>query len=507
MRKVFRYMRVSTDQQAEKGYSLEAQDQVLRDYATGHKLEIVASFVESESAFTSGKRPEFARMCEALRTRSDVSAVLVYKLDRLARNMTDFAMLTEDLGVTLISMTEGEVSDTENQLLGGLHAVFARHYSQQLSQRVALGLKTKASKGVWPTYAPTGYVNVPGGIEPDETRARLIARAFELYAHTQMSVAEVAAWARNAGLRSRYGGKIYKSAVHVMLQNPVYYGALPWKGEVYEGKHQPIIERDTWQAVQDKLHGRTGPRRRKHNFPFRGFLVCGYCGCQITASLIKGRYVYYHCSRSKGKCEQPFYRQEALSERLRCVVNGVHVPLAQVRGLYQARAKEAQQRERQRKAQLIQLKAEAHRISELRDAAYLDKLEHVIEPRQWASVDRDLHERGDIVAEEIERLSVKRVPNDLTAAFKLLERAPVWYNRHDDEARARLLRSLASNCVLSAENVLPNYREPYAAIATAVETGDWLGVMDVIETHSEASPSLTHLATGGERETSSARCS
>ena len=485
MRSVYRYMRVSTDQQAEHGYSLEAQDQVLRDYAAGHKLQIVESFVESESAFTSGKRTEFARMCEALRRHSEVNAVLVYKLDRLARNMTDFATLTEDLGTTLISMTEGEVSDTENQLLGGMHAVFARHYSQQLSQRVALGLRAKARKGLWPTYAPTGYVNVKDGIEPDPVAASLITKLFGLYAHTEMSVAEVGAWVRAAGLRSRYGGKIYKSAVHKILTNPVYHGALPWKGEVYDGKHEPLVTEETWQKVQTKLHGRTSPRVRREEFPFRGLLTCAYCGCQITASLIKHHYVYYHCTRSKGRCEQPFHRQEALSDRLRCVVDGIHVPAPEIRGLLRERAKGAEEAERRRKARLIQLKAEERRLAELRNDAYLDKLEHVIEPRQWAAVDRDLAERGDIVAKEIEGMSAARRPFDLTTTFKLLECAPAWYNHRSDEERAQLLKVLASNCVLSAESILPNYRSPFAEVASAVKTGDWLGVMDVLQTQAQ----------------------
>lgn len=487
MRKVFRYMRVSTDQQAEHGYSLEAQDRVLKDYAEGHDLKIAASFVESESAFTSGKRPEFARMCEALRTRSDVNAVLVYKLDRLARNMTDFALLTEDLGATLISMTEGEVSDAENQLLGGMHAVFARHYSQQLSQRVSLGLKTKAQKGLWPTYAPTGYVNSGEGIEPDPTSARLIGELFTLYAHTQMSLKEVAAWARAAGLRSRYGAKMYLSAIHKLLRNPLYYGGLPWKGEIYAGKHEPLVSRETWEAVQAKMHGRKGPRRQTRHFPFRDVftLTCAYCGCQITASAVKqGRYTYYHCSRSKGKCEQPFWPAEELSDRLRAVVDGIHVPLPEVRRILREQAVTEEERQRTIKAKLIQLKADARRVQGLRDDTYLEKLEHIIEPEQWVRIDRDLAERGEHIETEIARLTEagQRNPNDVSAVFKLLERAPVWYNREDDEGRAKLLNILASNCNLSAENLVPTYRIPFDAVASAVETGDWLGAVEVVQT-------------------------
>ena len=492
MRNVYRYMRVSTDQQAEKGYSLEAQDTVLADYAAGHQLKIVESFVESESAFTSGKRPEFARMCAQLRARADVGAVLVYKLDRLARNMTDFAMLTEDLGVTLISMTEGEVSDAENQLLGGMHAVFARHYSQQLSQRVALGLKTKAMKGYWPTFSPTGYVNAGEGIEPDPLSSKIIAKMFVMYAHSQMSLKDVAAWARAAGLRSRYGGKMYVGAIHKLLQNPIYYGAVEWPkgGEIYEGKHEPLVSRDTWEAVQEKMHGRKGPRSQGRHFPFRDTftLTCAYCGSQITASLITNRhgtqYTYYHCTRSKGKCEQPFHREEVLSDRLRAVVEGIHVPEPVIEGLLRERVATAQERERERKARLIRLKADSSRIEEMRTDALLERIEHIIEPKQWALADRQLAERQRHLAREIELTEGEsQNVNDLAATFKLLKAAPGWYNGRCDEERAELLSALASNCELGRENLVPIYRKPFDRIAVAVETGDWLGVVEVVQTH------------------------
>jgi len=93
--KVLAYIRVSTNRQAVHGYSLEAQETHLKNYAEGHDLEIVETFIEDESAFTSGKRPEFKKMCTRLRRSKDVNAVLCYKQDRLQRNLTDYALLIE----------------------------------------------------------------------------------------------------------------------------------------------------------------------------------------------------------------------------------------------------------------------------------------------------------------------------------------------------------------------------------------------------------------------------
>ena len=477
-RKVVTYIRVSTEEQAKHGYSIEAQRQILKDYASGHQLEIVREFVESQSAYKPG-RPEFDAMLRFLKQHAGIGGVLCYKIDRIARNLQDYSALTEMMGTAIISATEQLPENATGQLMGGVQAVFARYYSAQLSERVSLGLATKARKGYWPTYAPTGYCNEGKGIAPDPERAPLIAELFEQFARSDMSVDGATQWARERGLRSRYGCTLARSAIHKLLTNPIYYGALPWKGQLFRGKHEPVISKALFDRVQERLHGRA-LGKTKRSFPYRGLLTCGYCGCGITAEIKKGKYVYYRCTYGRGECEQPYRREEQLSRELWSVVDGIHLStdlVERIVGMFKEREEEL---ERFRRARSLELKAEESRVLELRDSAYLDKLEGTVDEERWLSMDRRLSGQLDHVRDEKARLAVPVTTSvdNVREALELLERAPALYLRESHEERAKLLRTVVSNCRLTAENVVPVYREPFDAVAEGLRSGNWLGEED-----------------------------
>ncbi len=325
-RKVVAYVRVSTEEQARHGYSIEVQEQVLRDYAQGHELEIVESFVESESAYKPG-RPLFAEMVKYIEGHKPVTAVLCYKIDRISRNMSDYSYLVEKLGVEILSATEQLPSNATGRLMGDMQAAFSRYFSAQLSERVKTTMAAKAKKGLYPSLAPLGYRNDPltRTIVPDLQTAPLLRELFETYANTDISLSSLVPWARERGLGSKPGNPLRKSTLHKLLINSIYVGVVRWGEVTAKGQHEPIIPQYLFDRVQEKLHGR-GHIQGKHEFPFRGLFTCGYCGCQITASIIKGRYIYYHCTHGRGHCLQPYIRQEALSGRLRSIVDNVRVP-------------------------------------------------------------------------------------------------------------------------------------------------------------------------------------
>jgi DNA invertase Pin-like site-specific DNA recombinase len=369
---VVSYVRVSTEEQAEHGYSIEAQQQVLRDYASGHDLEVVERFVEAQSAFKPG-RPEFERMAKLLAGDRSITAVLCYKTDRLARNMTDYARLVEKLGVSIISATEQLPDNATGQLMGNMQAAFSTYFSHQLSERVTLGMETKAKKGLWPSYAPTGYMNQEGGIVPDPTRADLVRTLFETYVHTGMSLKDLSVWARDHGLRTRQGGALTKSSIHRLLSNSVFVGKVPWRAALYEGQHEPLVSPALFNRVQEQLHGR-GHTQTRRQFPYRGLLVCGHCGCQITAGAAKKKYVYYRCTGARGDCAPKYIRQDRLGEALVSVVKGVHMTSEQVSALLQAMQDRQEERETERRRQLQQVESRLETIARRREAAYEDKL-------------------------------------------------------------------------------------------------------------------------------------
>jgi len=95
-----------------------------------------------------------------------------------------------------------------------------------------------------------------------------------------------------------------------MLRNRLYMGEFEWNGHLYLGKHQPLVTRDLWQRVQCVLDGRTpeaSPRQAR--FCLFGLIACGHCGCSLVGEIKKQRYVYYHCTGYKGRCNEPYVRE------------------------------------------------------------------------------------------------------------------------------------------------------------------------------------------------------
>ncbi|MCK4411538.1 recombinase family protein, partial [Candidatus Bipolaricaulota bacterium] len=344
------------------GYSIDVQKQVLEDYAAGHDLDTVQTFIESESAYKPGRR-EFSRMTDYLINHKMITAVLCYKIDRISRNISDYSSLVEKLGVEIISATEQLPSNATGRFMGDMQAAISRYSSAQLSERVKDAMKLKAKKGLYPSYAPVGYLNelATRTIVSDPKRASIIRELFETYADTDISLSMLVEWARKRGLTSRKGNAFRESTIHKLLTNPIYCGIVRWAGITSPGTHQPLISQHLFDRVQEKLHGR-GHRQTKHEFPFRGLLICGRCGCKITASLTKGKYVYYHCTNGRGKCQQPYVRQEVLSQRLRSIVDNVRIPQKIVASLLEKISNGETKRRESVQARLQELETEEKEV-------------------------------------------------------------------------------------------------------------------------------------------------
>ena len=474
-KRVVAYIRVSTEEQAEHGYSLDGQQQVLTDFAKGHDLQIVECFVESQSAAAPG-RPEFERMTRLLAADKSIRAVLCYKIDRLARNMTDYACLVEKLGLEIISATEMLPSNATGQLMGNVQAAFSTYFSRQLSERIQLAMETKAKKGLWPSVAPTGYVNLGKGqgIAPDSTRADLVRKLFEVYASTDLSVEGLTTWARDHGLRTRRGGAPKRSAIHAMLSNPIYVGMVQWHDVLYEGSHTPLVSRALFDHVQEKLHER-GHSQTKPAFPYRGLVVCARCGCQITAAVAKQKYIYYRCTGARGGCRPQYVRQDRLGEQLAAVVQGVKMTAEQVEALLNAMHERRGEREAERERGLQQLRRRLETITNRRDAAYEDKLDGKLSEECW--LDRDRKWATELFQIKCEMETVAATPqpsmDDVQATLELLQRAPELYLRQNDQERARLLRVLVWNCMWKGGKVVPIYRRPFDLVAKGLASADW----------------------------------
>jgi len=136
--------------------------------------------------------------------------------------------LTVGFGMEIISATEQLPSNATGRFMGDMQAAISRYSSAQLSERVKDAMELKANKGLYPSYAPVGYLNdlATRTIVPDPNRASIIGELFEAYAEADSSLSALVEWARKRGLTSRKGNAFRKSTIHKLLTNPIYCGII-----------------------------------------------------------------------------------------------------------------------------------------------------------------------------------------------------------------------------------------------------------------------------------------
>lgn len=304
----------------------------------------------------------------------------------------------------------------------------------------------------------------------------MVRDLFARYAGTEDSLSNLAAWARDRGVRSRYGKPMSKAVIHTILQNPVYVGRFRRGGRVYDGTHEPLIDASLFAAVQEKLHGRGAPKRVRMEFPYRGLVTCRYCGCQLTARLKKGRYVYYHCTHNHGPCEQRSWSQDSLSEALVSVLEPLRMSNDVAEQLMDFVLGSTEERRRDRVARRMALKAEEKAEIEHMDVMYADRVDGRITEEQWVRRDAQQSGRLAMVRDEIARLAADDDfnPQAVRTVVELVKRLPEAYRGQSHEERARLLRAVCSNCTIKADRVDPVYKEPFAGIVQWQACPSWL---------------------------------
>ena len=245
--------------------------------------------------------------------------LISHKLDRLARNRADDVEINrafEDAGVRLVSTSENIDQTPGGMLLHGVMSSIAEFYSRNLANEVIKGMGEKARNGGTLGKAPLGYMNVRARDENgrevrtialDEERAPLIRLAFTEYATGNWTVRQLADHLNTLGLTipptpRRPAKSITATRLHEILRHPYYKGIVTFQGVEYPGKHEPLVDSQTWQTVQTILTSRRyGERQRIHNHFLKSTVVCGQCGARLSVQNAKNSkgtiYPYFVCAR------------------------------------------------------------------------------------------------------------------------------------------------------------------------------------------------------------------
>ncbi|PCK70039.1 site-specific DNA recombinase-like protein [Paenibacillus larvae subsp. larvae B-3650] len=278
------YIRVSTEEQAQHGYSIDAQKDRLIAYCTSQGWSDYKIYIDDGYTGTKMIRPALNRLIRHIED-GKIDLVVVYKLDRLSRKQLDVLYLLEEVfekhNVGFKSATEPfETTTPFGKAMIGILAVFAQLERDMIVERTTIGRRQRVSKGEW--YGgriPFGYKmnreTKQLEIVPEE--AKIIKEIYKMYlqGNSRLSIAEWAAERTKARV-------IDHSVIRNILSRPVYMGKLSNAGNVVDGKHEAIIDEKTWHAVQKETKERKEGATPLGEYLLTGLLKCGVCGGPIV---------------------------------------------------------------------------------------------------------------------------------------------------------------------------------------------------------------------------------
>ncbi|HBE89670.1 MAG TPA: hypothetical protein DDW41_00475, partial [Candidatus Andersenbacteria bacterium] len=479
------YARKSTEEDDRQVLSIEAQQVELKEFAAKEKLEIVASLCEAKTAKEPG-RTVFGEMLDTLE-RGEAGGILAWHPDRLARNSVDGGRIIHMLDTGKLKDIKFPTMTFENTPQGKFMLSIAfsqsKYYVDNLSENVKRGIRQKLRRGEWPSLAPIGYINNPRtrNIQLDPEKAPLVRKAFELYVtgdHTLYSLRQALA---DIGLCSVSGKLLPVSGVQHLLQNPVYYGMMRVKGDLYSGCFEPIVRKDLFDEVQRVMAGRAKKQhKRKHEYPFIGFMHCASCGCAITAEKQKGHH-YYRCTKKRGKCEEKKYlREESLLEEARRIVEQVSLPDSWAENMLRRLDTEKAEDKLQNRAAVQHLKVEKREIEKKLERLLDLRLEGVLDTAEYVAKKNPLASRKHEIEQKIK--DAERGGNDwleLMREIILQSRdAKMLLSRGKPEEYPTFLRNVGSNFLLKGNALRWEPRRGWCAIANRASFSDWSGRLD-----------------------------
>lgn len=318
------YVRVSTERQAQEGYSVSAQKENLTSFAKANNFKVYDVYADEG---ISGKnvegRPSIKRLIKDIQD-GKIDVVLIQKFDRLTRNITDtedFIKLFQKYDVDVWSISDGKVdiSNSNGKFMTLLKGLFAQHERELTAERIKVAFSEKARQGytLCCGCTPYGYNRKKGNkvIIINQEEAKVVKRIFKMYIEG-ISFTTIAKTLTAEGIQTKRAGKsinIKKNGeivetktfvgvwspklIRLILSNPVYIGKVRYgigRKDYYigDGIHKPIVSETLWNKVQNKLskiETKVRTNRPKEDVYFCGTLVCGICGKRLTTARTIGR--------------------------------------------------------------------------------------------------------------------------------------------------------------------------------------------------------------------------
>lgn len=339
------YARKSSEAEERQALSIDSQIKEMLTLAQRDGINVVDMYRESHSAKDCGMRPIFNELINDIKI-GKFNAILVWHPDRLSRNAGDLGALVDLLDqkklIEIRTHSQRFTNNPNEKFLLMILGSQAKLENDNKSINVKRGLKTRVEMGLWPSVAPTGYLNHPDRnmkcqVIVDPLRSHVIKLMFEKAAYNDMSTRKLFHWLKDdLKFTTRNGKPLTISNIQVILRNNFYMGLIEYprkSGKWYAGKHEPIISQELFKRVQERLDSFKS-EKTDHEFAFTRLMKCGMCKSGITAqekhkNIRDGtirKYIYYGCTRFHDKnCKNTYLREEELVQQLLEIVDRIDI--------------------------------------------------------------------------------------------------------------------------------------------------------------------------------------
>jgi site-specific DNA recombinase len=281
------YQRISTDEDHQPT-SLKTQRERLERYCEAMEDWRIVAAYEDQASGTSLDRPGLQQALDLAREKR-IDLLLVYRVDRLSRKVRQLAGLCEELdqlSVVLKSATEPfDTGSPAGRMMLQMLGVFAEFEHATIVDRVTAGLARRVREGKWMSgRTPYGYTRDKDSklLVPDEVKAPVVRRIFDLYADGKLGTTAVARTLDAEGAPPPRKQGWSPNALQLILANPAYRGLVRWNGETHPGLHEPLVDDDTFDRAQEILRrrGEDASLRRGNptDFLLSGLVRCHHCG-------------------------------------------------------------------------------------------------------------------------------------------------------------------------------------------------------------------------------------
>jgi len=245
------YARVSTEDQAKEGFSLDAQMRKLEAYCRSRAWTPVGRYIDDGYSGRNTNRPAYREMMASM---SEWDVVLVLKMDRIHRDSTNFtemmAILKKNNKEFNSVQEKFDTTTAMGRFVMDILQRIAQLESEQIGERVKIGMKRKAESGAGPLGSghPYGYVYNDRSLNIEPNEARTVRMIYRMRSDG-LSMEEIAVKLNEDLIPAKKGGIWNKQSIHKILRNPLYIGKVKWDGIIRDGTHEAIIDPHEYEAA------------------------------------------------------------------------------------------------------------------------------------------------------------------------------------------------------------------------------------------------------------------